>query len=63
MDTTHVEGKLSSVLFLIIISDLNKAWKFTQGLLYADNTTIIVTGQNLRHMNIKISKDLKTWSQ
>ena len=40
-----------------MINDLNKALKFTHTLLYADDTTIIVTGQNLRFMIIKINKD------
>ena len=43
-----------------MISDLNKACKFTCVLLYADNTTIIVTGQNFRFNSIKIGEDLET---
>ena len=49
------QGRISStLLFLIMINDLNKVLKFTHGLLYADNTTIIVTGKNLRFTSIKI---------
>ena len=43
-----------------MISHLIKALKFTHELLYADDTTIIVTGQNLRFQNIQIKKDLET---
>ena len=45
---------LSTLGFLIMINDLNKALKFTHGHLHADDTTIIVTGKNLRFMSIKI---------
>ena len=31
--------------------------------LYADDTNIIATGQNLRFQSIKINKDLETLSQ
>ena len=41
-----------------MINYLNKALKFTLALLYADDTTIIVIGQNLRFISIKINKDL-----
>ena len=37
---------LSSSLFSIMINDLNKALKFTYGILYADDITILVTAQN-----------------
>ena len=46
-----------------MINNLNKALKFTHALLYADDTTIIFTGQNLRFMKIKINKDLEALSQ
>ena len=46
-----------------MIGDLNKALKFTHELLYANDTTIIVTDQNLRFMSIKINKDLEALSQ
>ena len=56
-------GILSTLLFLIMINDLNKVLKFTHALLYAGDTTIIVNGQNLRFMSIKINKDLEALSQ
>ena len=56
-------GILSSLLFLIMINGLNKALKFTHALLYADYITIIVIGQNLRFVSIKIYKDLEALSQ
>ena len=43
-----------------MINDLNKVLKFTHGLLYADDTTVIVTGQDLRFMSIKMNEDLET---
>ena len=46
-----------------MINDLNKALKFTCALLCADDITIIVTGQNLRFMSIKLNRDLQTLSQ
>ena len=73
MDTTQIsirlnmvvswEGILNTLLFLIIINDLNKALKCTHALLYTDDTTIIYTGQNLSLMSIKINKDLEALSQ
>ena len=36
---------------------------YTHALLYADDTTIIVTGQNLRFMSIEINKDLEALCQ
>ena len=51
------------MLFLTMINDLKKALKFTHALLYANDTTIIVTGQNFRFMSIKINKDLEALSQ
>ena len=56
-------GILSTLLFLIMINNLNKALKFTHGLLYADDTTIVVNCQNLRFMSIKMNKDLEALSQ
>ena len=56
-------GILRTLLFLIMINELNKALKFTHALLYADDKIIIVTGQNLRIMGIKINKDLEALSQ
>ena len=50
-------------LFLIITIDLNKVLKFTHAPLYAGDTTIIVTGKNLRFMSIKVNKDLETPNQ
>ena len=44
----------------MFLNDLDKALKFTHVLLYADNTKIIVTGQNL---SMKINKDLEDLSQ
>ena len=46
-----------------MINDLNKALKFAHALLYADDTTIIVTGQNLRFRSIKIKKDFEALRQ
>ena len=56
-------GILSTLLFLNKINDLNKALKFTHALLYTDDTTIIVSGQYLRFLSIKINKDLEALSQ
>ena len=46
-------GLLSTLLFLIMINDFKKL-KSSHVLLYAYDTTIMVTGQNLRFMSIKI---------
>ena len=51
-------GILSNLLFLIVINDINKVLQFTYRLLYAENT-IIVTGQNLRFISIKIKQMIK----
>ena len=56
-------GILCTLLFLIMINNLNKALKFMHVLLYADDTTIKGTGQNLRFMSVKINKDLEALSQ
>ena len=42
-----------------MINDFNKALKFTHEL----DTTIIVTGENLRFMSIKVNKDWEALSQ
>ena len=46
-----------------MINNVKKALKFTHALLYANDTRITVTGQNLRPMSIKIKKDLQTLGQ
>ena len=46
-----------------MINDLNKALKFNNGFLYVGNTKIVVTGQNLQSVSIKVNKDLQTLSQ
>ena len=56
-------GILSTLLFIIMINDLNKALKFPYPLLYADDAMVIVTGQNLISMSIIINKDLETLSE
>ena len=52
-------GILSTLLFLIMINDLNQALTFIRPLLYTVDTTIIFTGQNSRFMSININKDLE----
>ena len=42
---------------------IKQSIKNTHALLYADDTTILVTGQILRFMSIKINKDLEALSQ
>ena len=51
------------MLFLITINDVNKSLKFSHALLYADDTTITETGQNLKFMCPKINKDLEALSK
>ena len=46
----------------MMINDLKKALKFTHGLLYADDKTIIVTSPEFKIYEYK-NKDLKTLSQ
>ena len=49
---------LGVLLFVIQINDLHKCLKFSNSILYADDTTIYVIGRNLRFMKIKLQKDL-----
>ena len=53
-------GRISLLLFLIMVSDLNKLLKFPHALFYTDDTTVMITGQNLRFMCIKINEDLES---
>ena len=46
-----------------MITDLNKALKFTHALLYAHDTIKIVAGQICTFMSIKLNEDLETLSQ
>ena len=59
------QGSLLGVLlFVIQINDLHSALKYSQCILYADDTTIFVIGRNIKCMIAKIQEDLKyleTW--
>ena len=64
-DTQHLtigvpQGSLLGVLcFQIVITDLHKSLKWCRSLLYADDTTILIVGQNLKFMVQKLNKDLE----
>ena len=49
---------LGVVLFQLIINDLHKSVKFSTTILYADNTTLLISGKNLRCLKSKMQHDL-----
>ena len=49
---------LGPVLYSILANDLPKCLKFCNSVIYADDTTVFVTGNNLRFLYRKLNEDL-----
>ena len=57
------QGSLLGVLlFQILINDLPKCLKFSTGILFADDTTILLYGKSLRFLKLKMQADLDNLS-
>ena len=57
------QGSLLGVLcFQLMINDINKSIKYSNLILYADDTTIYLLGKNLRFLQCKLQQDLVTLS-
>ena len=50
---------LGPLLFNIYVNDINQSLKHTKHLLYADNTTIYITGHNIKTMYNLMNAALK----
>ena len=53
---------LGPLLFILYVNDLDKCQKFSKAILYADDTTIYVSGENLDEIKQEIEYDLNILS-
>ena len=57
------QGSLLRVLFFqLIINDLHRCLKFATSILYANDTTLILSGNSLRFLKVKMQSDLNRLS-
>ena len=60
----YPQGSLMGVLlFNLTINDLHRCLRYANGILYADDTTIFVMGQNIKHLKTKLQSDLRSLSE
>ena len=64
VDTGVPQGSLLSVLlFQLIVNDMHRCLKYCTSILYADDTTFLITGKMLRFMRCKMQYDLNALSE
>ena len=54
---------LGPLLYIILSNDMPKCLKFSRAVMFADDTTIYATGNNVRFLYTKINEDLKKVTQ
>ena len=49
-----------SVMYIALTNDLVKSLKHSQGIIFADDTTIMAWGRNLKYLKTKLNRDLES---
>ena len=64
LDVGVAQGSLLGVLmFSLTINDLYKCLRYSQSILYADDTTIYLVGKSVRFLRVKLQADLNSLSE